>query len=225
MMHLAIQITVGAHVSGITITAPGNSPNTDGVHVQRSQHIEITNSTIGTGDDCISIETGTSDLNISHITCGPGHGISVGSLGTDNSEGTVENICVSNCNLKGTSNGVRIKTAQGGSGYTKGIVFEHLNFTAVQNPIIIDQYYGGGPNKTSAVEVSDVQYVDIVGSSATDDAIILKCSQSKVCKNIVVDNVRLQSLDPGKKSGASCFNVKGSKRGTVIPPVSCLAQS
>lgn len=30
---------------------------------------------------------------------------------------------------------------QGGSGYAKGIVFEHINLTEVQNPILIDQYY------------------------------------------------------------------------------------
>lgn len=60
---------------GIKVMAAGDSPNTDGIHVQLSSDITILNSEIGTGDDCISIGPGTTNLWIENLICGPGHGI------------------------------------------------------------------------------------------------------------------------------------------------------
>ncbi|XP_038983783.1 probable polygalacturonase At3g15720 isoform X2 [Phoenix dactylifera] len=110
MMHVCIHNTVGANLTKLNISAPADSPNTDGVHIERSQEVQITHSTIGTGDDCISIGNGTYNINISRIDCGPGHGISIGSLGRDGSIAQVEQIHVSSCNFYNTTNGARIKT-------------------------------------------------------------------------------------------------------------------
>jgi len=64
------------------------------------------------GDDCISIQTGCSNVYVHNVNCGPGHGISIGSLGKDNTRACVSNITVRDVNIHDSMNGVRIKTWQ-----------------------------------------------------------------------------------------------------------------
>lgn len=129
--------------TNLHITAPGNSPNTDGMHISSSDFITVTNSVIATGDDCISVGHSTSNITISGITCGPGHGISVGSLGKRPEEKTVNGVSVKNCTFIGSTNGARIKTWIGTApAEAKNIVYEDLIMKDVQNPIVIDQSYG-----------------------------------------------------------------------------------
>ncbi|KAL6215115.1 hypothetical protein ACLB2K_014546 [Fragaria x ananassa] len=179
-------------------------------------------------DDCIAINSGCSNLNITNIKCGPGHGISVGSLGQDGAYATVENVYVKNCSFNGTQNGVRIKTWQGGSGYAKNITFEQIRLHAAKNSIIIDQYYCDGghacKNKCSAVEISDVRYMDIKGTSAKEDAIIFVCNQFSGCRNIVMDNINITSDVPGEELYASCYNINETSNST-LPCVTCLSNS
>ncbi|KAI8544329.1 hypothetical protein RHMOL_Rhmol08G0288000 [Rhododendron molle] len=109
--HININNCKGVIVSNLHIIAPQTSPNTDGIDISGSSSIIIRNCTIGTGDDCIAIGGGSSNVNISGVTCGPGQGISIGALGRGGYD-TVEEIHVRNCTFKGTMNGVRIKTWQ-----------------------------------------------------------------------------------------------------------------
>ncbi|XP_040369193.1 exopolygalacturonase [Rosa chinensis] len=70
-------------IRNIKISAPGESPNTDGIHIGNSQNIYIVDSQISTGDDCVSVLPGSQYINVTGVQCGPGHGISIGSLGRD----------------------------------------------------------------------------------------------------------------------------------------------
>ncbi|THU72511.1 hypothetical protein C4D60_Mb04t12910 [Musa balbisiana] len=244
--HIGMYGIVGVQVHGINITAPGDSPNTDGIYIRSCQHVTVSNSTIGTGDDCISIGNGTSDVNITQITCGPGHGISIGSLGEEETQATVEQVHVSTCNFWETQNGVRIKTWQGGSGYARNITFENISFTAVYHPILIDQYYCNGdydcPNmattksillpllfcfacmvvKTSAVQVSDVHYIRATGTSSSDMAISLNCSQTTACTGITIDGVDIQPADASVKAASFCYNAQlTTTNDGVVPEISC----
>jgi polygalacturonase len=53
--HLAFHGCTNLTVSQITVTAPGNSPNTDGINIAESQHVQIIGSTFATGTPFILI--------------------------------------------------------------------------------------------------------------------------------------------------------------------------
>lgn len=75
MYHTVINGCQDVHVEGVKVIAAGNSPNTDGIHLQLSRNVVIMNSSIKAGDDCISIGPGTKNLRIERVNCGPCHGI------------------------------------------------------------------------------------------------------------------------------------------------------
>ncbi|KAE8651530.1 hypothetical protein Csa_019326 [Cucumis sativus] len=87
---------IRTEIKNLVITAPERSPNTDGIHIHSSHNIIIRNTTIGTGDY-------TSRMNISHIKCGPGHGISIGSLGRGGNFVQVEDISQSGVHIANVS--------------------------------------------------------------------------------------------------------------------------
>ncbi|XP_022869158.1 polygalacturonase-like, partial [Olea europaea var. sylvestris] len=62
MFHIVINGCDNEELQGVKVLASGNSPNTDGIHVQLTTGVTILNSKISTGDDCISIGPGTSNL-------------------------------------------------------------------------------------------------------------------------------------------------------------------
>jgi polygalacturonase len=64
------------------------------------------------GDDCVSIQTGCSNILVHNVDCGPGHGISIGSLGKENTRACVSNVTVRDTTIHNTLTGVRIKTWQ-----------------------------------------------------------------------------------------------------------------
>ncbi|KZV34799.1 Polygalacturonase precursor [Dorcoceras hygrometricum] len=110
MFHIVINGCEKVKVQGVEILAPWNSPNTDGIHVQLSTDVVISNSKISTGDDCVSIGPGATNLLIEEVDCGPGHGISIGSLGKNFDEAGVQNVTVRTVTFKDAQNGLRIKT-------------------------------------------------------------------------------------------------------------------
>ncbi|KAL5990514.1 hypothetical protein ACLOJK_011416 [Asimina triloba] len=192
--HIVIHGCKNVTMNGVTVRAPGNSPNTNGIHVEESTGVAITRTIIKTGNDCISIGPGTQNLMIDQIACGPGHGISIGSLGKrlDEARGAER---------EGTTNGMRIKSwARPSNGFVKDVVFEHAIMQNVKNPIVIDQHYCSAkencPNQlNSGVKISNVTYSNIRGLSATEIAVKLDCRSSSPCIGIKLRDVKLAYIN------------------------------
>ncbi|KAJ4757386.1 Pectin lyase-like superfamily protein [Rhynchospora pubera] len=153
-MSLVVLRCENVYINQLKITSPEYSPNTDGIHLSESQNVRIQNSIIGTGDDCISISDGTSNVVIDGITCGPGHGISIGSLGEDQSTATVEKISVSNSYFFNTTNGARIKTCQENAVHISDVKYNNFWGTSSKN-------YAVTLNCSKTVACTDIHLTNI----------------------------------------------------------------
>ncbi|XP_022932247.1 exopolygalacturonase-like [Cucurbita moschata] len=142
LFHFAVHGCRDVTFDHVTVIAPADSPNTDAIHVSNSSGVNIMHSVIGTGDDCISLGPGSKFINMTDVQCGPGHGISIGSLGKYPNEEDVSEVTVRNSTFVGTTNGVRIKTwSSSFSSVVSKIAFINLQMKDVKNPIIMNQKY------------------------------------------------------------------------------------
>ncbi|XP_078159711.1 exopolygalacturonase-like [Carex rostrata] len=227
--HIAIHQSVNVVIRAIDITAPSDSPNTDGIHISGSSQVRITGVTIGTGDDCVSIGPGSYNIIIANVRCGPGHGISIGSLGKYQDEENVAHINVRNCTIAGTTNGLRIKTWPGTSTTSQAynITFENIKLENVTRPIIIDQEYCPNDqcnsNEPSKVKLSGISFKHIQGTTNSPDAVTLKCSKLVPCKDVRLIDIDLKPLFSSlvNKFDSICSNVLGLALG-IQKPNPCL---
>ncbi|KAK9692201.1 hypothetical protein RND81_09G248100 [Saponaria officinalis] len=198
MFHITINACQNINMGGVIITADADSPNTDGIHIEKSSEITITDSQIMTGDDCISIGPNNQNIWIENVFCGPGHGISIGSLGRESDENiVVKNVTVKTVTFMGTNNGLRIKTfSTPVNGIVKDIYFSEATMVNVRNPIIIDQNYcpqGNCPNNKegSDIQISNVVYKNIHGSSTSQQIVTFDCSPKKPCYGLTLQDIKL----------------------------------
>lgn len=223
--HLKFDNCVGASVYNTTISSPADSPNTDGIHLQNSRDVLIHTTNLACGDDCISIQTGCSNVYVHNVNCGPGHGISIGGLGKDNTKACVSNITVRDIVMHNTMNGVRIKTWQGGSGSVQGVLFSNIQVYEVQVPIIIDQFYcekSKCKNQTTAVALSGISYEDIRGTY-TVKPVHLACSDSLPCTEVTLNAIELKPLQEHYHMyDPFCWHTFGELYSMTVPPIDCL---
>jgi polygalacturonase len=234
-IHLWVEFCSDVTLSRLTIASPGNSPENDGIHVAHSDGVRILGAKIKAGDDCISVALGTKNLYATKIECGPGHGISVGSLGKGNTRAEVSNVTIDGAHVSGTLFGARIKTWQGGTGYARDIKFLNMVMNKVKNPIVIDQNYctTSDPSKpkacgqdSKAVEISNVEFSNIRGTSVNSDAIRLHCSEAFPCRGVVLRDIDLKTRGGGEKDAATstCENAVLGETSNVSPaPCSSVA--
>ncbi|KAG0495770.1 hypothetical protein HPP92_000461 [Vanilla planifolia] len=213
--HIGILGCTNLKGSDIKISAPANSPNTDGIHLERNSGVSLSRLTVGSGDDCVSVGQGNSDITLTGVRCGPGHGISVGSLGRYKGEGDVRGMLVKDCTIVGTTNGVRIKTWQNSpsSSVVTNLTFDNIVMKNVRNPILIDQEYCPytkcDSSAPSLVKISNIKFKNIRGTSASPEVVTLRCSKGLPCKAVTLQDVKLKYVgDSISTTYSTCLNVK-----------------
>ncbi|XP_027368695.1 exopolygalacturonase-like [Abrus precatorius] len=218
--HIFVTKSSNVRLRKLKLVAPETSPNTDGIHISLSDTVIISRNTIATGDDCISMIQGVKNIFINRLKCGPGHGISIGSLGKYEDEQEVRGVRIKNCSLIGTTNGLRVKAwPEKYPGAASDISFSDIIMQNVKNPIIIDEEYECYPNckkKPSLVKINNVHFSNIKGTTISPIAVDLRCSQLFPCQGVTVQDIDLKlGLAP---TSARCVNTKPIFGGLQNPP-------
>jgi len=138
-------------IDGITIENPVPSPNTDGINPESCRNVQILNSRIDVGDDCVTLKSGTDELgrkmgrpdeNITITNCVmlKGHGgVTIGS----EMSGGVRNVVVSNCVFQGTDVGIRVKSQRGRGNIVEGLEASNIVMQDVRSAFTITTFYHG----------------------------------------------------------------------------------
>lgn len=142
--HLAFNTTDHVTVEGVTVQAPADAPNTDGIDPGGSHYL-IRGCRVSTGDDNIAVKAGgsyCSDLTITDCTFGTGHGLSVGGQSNRGLDG----MTVTNCTFEGTTSGLRLKADATQGGPVRNITYANLTMKNVKYPFVFYSYYNKAGN-------------------------------------------------------------------------------
>jgi polygalacturonase len=225
MYHIVPEESANVLIEGVEISAPGDSPNTDGIDPTGSRHVVIRNCIIGTGDDNVAVKAGSEDVLVEDCLFLSGHGCSIGSINTTG----VRNVVLRNINFVGTENGARIKTWQGGSGLVENISYIDLKMEGVGLPLKINMYYctgGGCHNQTKGVTIRNILFSGIEATQTGGLAGQFYCSDTVPCTGITMENIAIWSHDQsgdrrlGGGNEFECWKAFGETRN--VSPAPCL---
>lgn len=135
----------------LNITAPANSPNTDGFDPESCTDVVGAGIHFTVGDDCIAIKSGkiemarkalrpTRGVRISNCWMQDGHGGVT--LGSEMAAG-IYGVVVRDCRFTGTDRGVRVKTrrGRGKDAIVKGAWFDNIEMNHVGTAFVINSFY------------------------------------------------------------------------------------
>ncbi len=137
--------------AGLFISAPFDSPNTDGFNPESCRDVTITGVRFSVGDDCIAVKAGkrgpngeddhlseTRGVRVSHCLMERGHGGLV--IGSEMSGG-VHDVSIENCAMVGTDRGLRLKTRRGRGGAITDIAMRSVLMDGVETALSANAHY------------------------------------------------------------------------------------
>ena len=210
-------------ITGVTISSPSTSPNTDGFDIWSSSNVHLSNSTIDCGDDDVAIDSSASDgaahdITISSDTILHGHGLSIGSY----TGGGVYNVTMHDDTMTGTVSGIRIKSARGRGGAVHALTYTHITMTNVATPILITAYYPDVPadgDPAQAVTSTTPDYYGIAISKVTATG-ATAAGEIVGLPEQTITGLSLTSVNIAAKTGVTVRNAAVSTSSVTITPSS-----
>ncbi|KAH9548674.1 hypothetical protein CY35_11G100300 [Sphagnum magellanicum] len=142
-------------IRNLTIWAPGDSPNTDGVVTDSCTNVCIEDCNISTGGDALSIKSGwdeygmaykwpSSNIWIRHVfsSAPTGAGFAIGS----EMSGGVSNIKVEDVVICNSKSGIRMKTTTGRGGYIANVSISNIQMFNTEKAIVFSGFSGEHPD-------------------------------------------------------------------------------
>ncbi|KAL6177394.1 hypothetical protein ACLB2K_048920 [Fragaria x ananassa] len=215
----------------VTILAPADSPNTDGIDPDSSFNVCIEDSYISTGDDLVAVKSGwdqygiaygrpSSDITIRRIRgSSPFAGIAVGS----ETSGGVENVFVDHINLYNVGVGIHIKTNIGRGGFIRNITVSNVYMEKARKGIKIAGDVGDHPdnnyNPNALPVVKGITLTDIWGIQVLQAGLIQGLKNSPFT-GICLSNINLHGM-PGisRTPPWKCSDVSGAAH--LVSPIQC----
>lgn len=197
----------------IVETYPGANP--DGIDIDSSREVRVSDSYFDTGDDAIVIKSGkgvdgrrvgkpSEDITITNCTFYRAHGAVV--VGSETAGG-VKNVAASNIVSKGTEIGIRIK-----SGRSRGGVVENLRFDnwVIENPlkdgILVTNYYVRIPEEPVSERTPVFRNISISNVTVSGAPIVVDIQG---LPEMPIAGLRIRDVVGSGKRGVQAFNTKG----------------
>ncbi|CAH1415450.1 unnamed protein product [Lactuca virosa] len=187
----------------VTILAPPDSPNTDGIDPDSSSHVCIEDSYISTGDDLVAVKSGwdqygikyarpSNDITIRRLTgSSPFAGIAIGS----ETSGGVYNVLAEHITLKNMGIGIHLKTNIGRGGIIRNITVSDVYMVNVRKGIKISADVGDHPDKNynpNALPVLKHVRIKNVRGKKVQQAGLIHGLKNSPFTDICLSNINLQ---------------------------------
>lgn len=189
--------------------------NCDGIDIDSSQNVSITNSLIASQDDCIAVKSGRNEegrrvgipsenITIENCAFTSGFGVAVGS----EMSGGVRDVFVRNCTFDNTHSIASVKAIRGRGAYVKNIHYENCSLVNrsteygdtqwFRGAIYVDGFYGDtkfdadfpAEMDEGTPVVEGIYFKDITVDTVAGHAVYLCGLPERPFKNIYLVNVR-----------------------------------
>jgi polygalacturonase len=200
-------------IRGVTVeTYPG--ANTDGVDIDSSQDVLISDSYFDTGDDGICLKSGknadglrvnrpTEDVTITNCVVHRAHGAVV--LGSETSGG-IRNVVASNITCKGTEKGVRIKSTRGRGAVIENIRFDHWTMVDVPEAINVTNYYTRSPEEPVSERTPIFRNIAISNMTINRSPVMINIEG---LPEMPVSGLQISNIIASGKTGMKAYNTLG----------------